>query len=120
MFANMLNTRSASNCGKRSRDELSDREESVHEDSLAPSISDVLSFLHKTMPSLNYPQYEGALRQQGIAYANAVDGFDRDFFVDIGMAKGAVKEFIRVAKKIAKGKGNKRARVDDGQNEKEN
>ncbi|KAJ7768766.1 hypothetical protein B0H14DRAFT_2178024, partial [Mycena olivaceomarginata] len=73
MFTDVLNTGSTSNRGKRSRDELSDKDESDDDDSLVPSISEVLSFLHQKMPALNYPQYEGALRQQGIAYANAVD-----------------------------------------------
>jgi hypothetical protein len=69
------------------------------------------------MPDLNYPQYEGVLRKQGVAYAKNIDPSDRDFLVkDVGMAKGAVKEFLRAAGKAAKslGKGKKRARVDDG------
>jgi hypothetical protein len=117
-FADVANT--SHRLGKRGRDELSDDDESDDEDLQAASITEVLSMLDNKMPALNYPQYEAALRQQGIAYANAVDGFEREFFVDeIGMARGAVKEFVRLANKVAKGKGKKRARV-DGEKNKEN
>ncbi|KAJ7888721.1 hypothetical protein B0H13DRAFT_1627029 [Mycena leptocephala] len=117
-FADVANT--SHRLGKRGRDELSDDDESDDEDLQAASITEVLSMLDNKMPALNYPQYEAALRQQGIAYANAVDGFEREFFVDeIGMARGAVKEFVRLANKVAKGKGKKRARV-DGDRNKEN
>ncbi|KAK6992339.1 hypothetical protein R3P38DRAFT_3226187 [Favolaschia claudopus] len=44
----------------------------------------------------------------------------RCFYVkEIGMVKGAVQEFIKVAKKVAKGKGKKRARV-ESEHDKEN
>lgn len=69
------------------------------------------------MPALNYPQYRDALQKEGIAYTNAVGEFERDFYVkDIGMAKGAVGEFVRAAK-VSLRKGKKRARVDDKENQ---
>jgi hypothetical protein len=118
VFADVANT--SHRLGKRGHDE-SDNDESDNEDLQAASITEVLSMLDKKMPALNYPQYEAALRQQGIAYANAVDGFERELFVDeIGMARGAVKEFVRLANKVAKGKRKKRARVDDSGKNKEN
>ncbi|KAK7020912.1 hypothetical protein R3P38DRAFT_3272015 [Favolaschia claudopus] len=94
---------------KRGRD-TEDSDNDSDDDTPAVSISDVLSVLHKKMPDLNYPQYEASLR----------GGFDRDFYVkEIGMVKGAVQEFIKVAKKVAKGKGKKRARV-ESEHDKEN
>ncbi|KAJ6560058.1 hypothetical protein B0H19DRAFT_1069762 [Mycena capillaripes] len=122
VFADVRNGTVPERSAKRGRDEiLDDSDSSDNDDSPATSITEVLAALHKKMPDLNYPQYEPALREQGIAYASAVNGFDRDFFIDeIHMIKGGVQEFIRVAKRLAKGKGKKRARVDDGGRNKEN
>jgi hypothetical protein len=56
-------------------------------DTKVTPITDVLARLHKKMPALNYPQYELMLRKEGIAYANAVGKFEKEFFInDIGMA----------------------------------
>ncbi|KAJ6564029.1 hypothetical protein B0H19DRAFT_1258542 [Mycena capillaripes] len=49
---------------------------------------DQLSGDDEKMPDLNYPQYEGALRKQGVVYAKNIDPSDHHFLVkDIGMAK---------------------------------
>ncbi|KAJ6524816.1 hypothetical protein B0H19DRAFT_910175, partial [Mycena capillaripes] len=71
VFADVAN--GSHRLGKRGCNELSDDDESEDEDLLAASITEVLSLLDHKMPALNYPQYEPVLRQQGIAYANAVD-----------------------------------------------
>ncbi|KAJ3968326.1 hypothetical protein EV361DRAFT_805826, partial [Lentinula raphanica] len=85
-------------------------------DTEAASIDEVIACLHKKMPALDYAQYQPALRRQGIVYAKLVADFDRQFFAnDIGMAQGAVGEFIRTAKSIVtKGKGRavKKVRID--------
>ncbi|KAJ7343023.1 hypothetical protein DFH08DRAFT_703643 [Mycena albidolilacea] len=117
VFADVLNCGpSNDHHGKRHHDQLSEDNES-EDDAPATSIAEVLAILHTKMPDLSYPQYEGALRKQGVAYAKNIDPSDRDFLVkDVGMAKGAVKEFLWAAGKAAKSlrKGKKRARVDDG------
>jgi hypothetical protein len=113
---NAPRTTSTSGSNKRSRDNSPSEEEDLS-DVEATSITDILSNLHKKMPDLNYPQYEAALKKEGVAYANAVAEFDKKFFVeDIGMARGAVGEFMRAAKRGVKGMGKKRARHGEKEN----
>jgi hypothetical protein len=77
-----------------------------------PPISDVLEDLHAAMPLINYPRFEEALVNNGIAYANSVLNMDTGFFSTIvGMPVGAVHDFMNHAKRLAhrakKGKGAK-------------
>lgn len=96
--------------------------DSEFEEEDTSTITDILSRLHKKWPALNYPQYETALHEKGIAYVvNAID-FGPDFYKEkVGMADGAVGPFVKLvgtqAQRDSKAavrrakKGKKRARV---------
>ncbi len=43
------------------------------------AISDILAELHIRYPKLNFPQYEDALAEHGILYAESVTDFGRIF-----------------------------------------
>lgn len=62
------------------------------------------------MPRLDYPRYEEALTNHGLAYVNGVYNVDTNFFTEvIGMPAAAVHDFVTHAKRLAmrakKGKG---------------
>lgn len=71
------------------------------EDDAPLRIGDALARMHEREPDANFPQYEGALRQQGVFYASyLLDMKDRTkqsaFLVEkVKMAEGCVPAFIR-------------------------
>lgn len=119
-LAQLANPGSASTSSGR-KHAWSDASDSSSSDDLEKNtvpILSVLEMLHKKFPDANYPQYVDAFRKQGIFYAKAVCDLDASFFAkEVGMPRGVVGEFVRVAKQMVKGKGRKHVRVDDSEKE---
>ncbi len=69
-------------------------------------------------PKLNYPQYEDALAKHGILYAESVLDFGKDFYLNLGMAEGAIGPFTKgVGKALHRvKKERKQAKIDDKEN----
>ena len=65
-------------------------------------LSDILADLHLKFPKLNLPQYEAALEEHGIVYGDCVADFDRNFYISLGMAPGAVGPFLKGVRKAVK------------------
>lgn len=78
----------------------------------AVTIETVIKSLQVKKPTLNYHQYLERLREAGITYADAVNEFDREFYVKtIGMAEGAVSGFLKTAKtQLTKAKTERKAK----------
>lgn len=103
---------------KRTVSDLSDDDDDAEAE--AVTITEVLQTLNRRMPALKYMDYEDKLRAKGIAYANAVGQFDRNFYeVEVGMQPGSIGELMRIGKKLQKGKSAKIARIEN-ESEKEN
>jgi hypothetical protein len=62
-------------------------------------LSNILTDLHLKFPKLNLPQYEAALEEHGIVYSESIADFDRNFYVTLGMAQGAVGPFLKGVRK---------------------
>lgn len=45
-------------------------------------------------PKLDFPQYEGVLADRGIVYAESAVDFERDFYLELGIAEGAIGPFM--------------------------
>ena len=58
-------------------------------------ISDILTELHVKYLKLNFLQYEVILANKGIVCAESVINFDKDFYLDLGFAKGAIGPFVK-------------------------
>ncbi|KAF8799498.1 hypothetical protein BYT27DRAFT_7176287 [Phlegmacium glaucopus] len=81
------------------------------------TISNLLANLHVKYPRLNFLQYETLLAEKGILYAESVLEFDKDFYLDLGMAEGSIGSFMRgVSRALKREKGKKRAKLDDKEN----
>ncbi|KAJ7077933.1 hypothetical protein C8R44DRAFT_910695 [Mycena epipterygia] len=107
---------------KHAREESSDDESDDDIDAL--KIEDVLQELHQRYPALNYLQYAEALKAKGIIYANSALDFDNLYYKDnVGMADGAIGNFVKRARKMVKDakkrNGKKRAKTSED-NDKEN
>jgi hypothetical protein len=74
--------------------------------------------LNNKYPLLGLPQYLSTLKAQGIVYAESVGSFDKEYYVGLGMAEGAVGPFLTGVKKALKlKKETKRAKYVDKENE---
>jgi len=75
--------------------------------------------LNNKYPLLGLPQYLPALKAQGIVYAESVGSFEKEYYVRLGMAEGAVGPFLMGVKKALKSKKKekKRAKYVDKENE---
>lgn len=62
-------------------------------------LSIILADLHLKFPKLNLPQYEAVLEEHGIVYGDCVADFDRNFYISLGMAQGAVGPFLKGVRK---------------------
>ena len=74
--------------------------------------------LHVKYPKLNFPQYEVVLADKGIVYAESAIDFDNDFYLDLGIAEGAIGPFkkgISWALRHER-KEKKRTKLDDKEN----
>jgi len=71
------------------------------EDSDAKSLllSLILNDLDVKFPKLNLPQYMPLLEEKGIVYVESVFDFDRKYYIDLGLAEGAVGPFLGGVKK---------------------
>lgn len=58
-------------------------------------LSNILADLHLKFPKLNLPQYEAILEEHGIIYGDSVADFDRNFYISLGIAQGAVGPFLK-------------------------
>ncbi|KJA13537.1 hypothetical protein HYPSUDRAFT_151502 [Hypholoma sublateritium FD-334 SS-4] len=82
------------------------------------SISNILEELHMKYPKLNFPQYEDVLAEHGILYAESVSDFDKDFYLNLGVAEGTISPFLKgVGKALhCEKKERKRAKTDNKEN----
>ena len=88
----------AQNGLKRAHSFISDNDEdSDNDESL--TLSEVLVELDIKYPKLNLLQYEPALEEQGIVYAESVTEFTKEYFMELGMPEGAVGPFLRGVKR---------------------
>ncbi|EDR12464.1 uncharacterized protein LACBIDRAFT_311891 [Laccaria bicolor S238N-H82] len=96
---------------KRLNSSTSDSSEDSNAESL--SLSLILDDLDVKFPKLNLPQYMPLLEEKGIVYVESVFDFDRKYYIDLGLAEGAVGPFLGGVKKaLARGKREKkRAKV---------
>ena len=62
-------------------------------------LSHILDELDVKFPKLNLPQYMPLLEEKGIVYVESVFDFDRKFYIDLGLAEGAVGPFLGGVKK---------------------
>jgi hypothetical protein len=65
-------------------------------------ISDILADLHIKFLKLNLLQYEAVLEEHGIVYGESVGDFNRNFYVGLGIAPGAVVSFMNGVLKAVK------------------
>jgi hypothetical protein len=68
-------------------------------DSESLPLSKILADLDDKYPKLNFLQYEAILEQRGIVYAESVSDFQKDYFIDLGIAECAVGPFLKGVKK---------------------
>ena len=82
-------------------------------DSESIALSDILEGLHRKFPKLNFPQYSRIFQARGIFYAESAAHFDREYFLQLGVADGAVGLFLSAVRRaINRQQGaEKRARV---------
>ena len=73
----------------------SDDNDSSDSESESLTISEILDNLHQQLPKLNLPQYKQILADCGIAYVECVSNFDREYYIELGMAEGAVGPFLK-------------------------
>ena len=64
-------------------------------DSESLMISNILMELHVKYLKLNFPQYEVILANKGIVYAESAIDFDKDFYLDLRFAEGAIGPFVK-------------------------
>lgn len=94
------------------------------------SIEDVLADVHSRYPALNFPEYIGTMKDHGIFYLSTAAHFDIVFYENVGMPAGAAYTFQTYVSKAhmksehlkgrSKAKGKKKARVQFGDENKEN
>lgn len=82
---------------KRLNSSTSDSSEDSNAESL--SLSLILDHLDVKFPKLNLPQYMPLLEEKGIVYVESVFDFDRKYYIDLGLAEGAVGPFLGGVKK---------------------
>lgn len=82
------------------------------------TISDILAELHVKYPKLNFPQYEDALANRGIVYAESTMYFEKDFYLELEIAEGAIGPLMKGISRALhhEKKGKKRAKFDDKEN----
>ena len=71
-------------------------------------LTDVVAHLDRKYPKLALPQYLPILKVQGIVYAESVGGFEKDYYVGLGMADGAIGPFLAGVKKALKSERKKK------------
>jgi hypothetical protein len=78
-----------------------------------------MTHLNNKYPLLGLPQYLPTLKAHGIVYAESVGSFEKGYYVELGMAEGAVGPFLTGVKKALKlkRKKTKRAKHVDKENE---
>ncbi|KAF8811481.1 hypothetical protein BYT27DRAFT_7277025 [Phlegmacium glaucopus] len=88
-------------------------------DSESLTISDILTELHVKYPKLNFPQYKVVLANNGIVYTESVIDFDKDFYLDLGIAEGAIGPFMKGISRALhrERKEKKRAKLGDKENQ---
>ncbi|KAJ7246717.1 hypothetical protein C8J57DRAFT_1241355 [Mycena rebaudengoi] len=92
---------SSAGASKRGREESSDDDSDDDGDVLL--VSDVLRALDEKYPALNYLQYAESLKAKGIVYARSALDFDKGYYKQsVGMADGAIGNFIRKAGKMVR------------------
>lgn len=62
-------------------------------------------------PRLNLPQYGAILKKHDIIYAESVADFDKEFYVELGMAEEAVEPFLKGVCKAVQCKKKEKNRV---------
>jgi hypothetical protein len=82
-------------------------------------LADVVAHLDPKYLWLNLPQYLHVLKDKGIFYAESVGSFEKEYYVRLGMAEGAVGLFLTGVKKALKShkKKKKCAKYLDKENE---
>src|SRR5258708_24104436 len=65
-------------------------------------LTNVMTHLNNKYPLLGLLQYLPTLKAHGIVYAESVGGFEKGFYVGLGMTEGAVGPFLMGVKKALK------------------
>jgi hypothetical protein len=78
--------------------------------------------LHVRYPKLDFPQYEGVLADRGIVYAESAMNFEKDFYLELGIAEGAFGPFMKgIGRALHREKkGKKRAKFDNKEYQQQN
>lgn len=110
---------------KRTISESYSSDNGAESESESLTISDILTELHvryPRYPRLNFPQYEGVLANRGIVYAEKAMDFEKDFYLELGIAEGAIGPFIKgIGRALHREKkGKKRAKFEDKENQQQN
>jgi hypothetical protein len=71
-------------------------------DAEALPLSDVLQQLNRKFPQLYLMRYLPLLKKRGIVYADTVNDFKKEFYLELGIPEGAVGPFMSGVKKALK------------------
>jgi len=92
----------------------SSEDDSSDSESESLTVSEILDDLHQRLPKLKLPQYKQILEDHGISYAECVSDFNQEYYIELGMAEGAVGPFLKGINRAlqCEKRGRKKAKAD--------